>query len=85
MMARKSGSEGIRERSPGSWEVRYEVARDTSGKRKTKTVTVRGTLRDAQRERRRLMATIDQGVICRPVQADSRAIFRRASGAMASQ
>jgi hypothetical protein len=66
MMARKSGSEGIRERSPGSWEIRFEGPRDTSGRRKTRTTTVRGTLRDAQRERRRLMATIDQDAYVDP-------------------
>jgi integrase len=65
-MARKSGSEGIRERSRGSWEIRFEGPRDASGKRKTRTTTVRGTLRDAQRERRRLMATIDQDAYVDP-------------------
>lgn len=66
MMARRSGSEGIRERSPGSWEIRYEAPRDASGKRKTRTTTIRGSLRDAQRERRRLMAAIDQDAYVDP-------------------
>src|SRR5262245_12089702 len=58
---RTAGSEGIRQRGPNSWEVRYETPR-IGGKRKTETVTVRGTLKDAQRERRRLLSTIDKGV-----------------------
>ncbi len=44
----------IRRRSPGSWELRYQVAGTT------KTQTVRGTKRDAQRRLRELLTLADQ-------------------------
>jgi hypothetical protein len=41
----------IRERSPGSWELRYSLGRDpATGKRRIATATVRGSRRDAVRE-----------------------------------
>lgn len=45
----------IRQRSPGSFEIRYAV----DGKRKT--ATVRGTKRDAEKELRRLLRQVDLG------------------------
>src|SRR5215212_9475592 len=44
----------IRQRSPGSWEVRYRAGG------KTKTETVRGGKRDAQRRLRELLTLVDQ-------------------------
>jgi hypothetical protein len=50
----------IRERSPGSWELRYSLGRDpATGKRCIATATVRGRRRDAEKELRRLLRTLD--------------------------
>jgi integrase len=52
----------IRERSPGAFELRYTVGTDpATGKRKTATTTVRGSRKDAERELRRLLRTLDTG------------------------
>jgi integrase len=56
----------IRQRSPGSWELRYELPRGADGKRRTRTETVRGAKRDAQRRLRELMASVDRGVAVDP-------------------
>ena len=44
----------IRQRSPGSWELRYRAGS------KTKTETIKGTKRDAQRRLRELLTLVDQ-------------------------
>lgn len=50
----------IRERSPGSWELRYSLGRDpATGKRLIATTTMRGKRRDAEKELRRLLRTLD--------------------------
>ena len=49
----------IRQRSPGAWEIRYRVAD------KTRTETVRGGKREAQRRLRELLTLADQGRIRR--------------------
>ena len=55
-------AEGIRERSPGSFEIRYEGPRDRAGRRKALSLTFRcDTLDGALRERRRLQAEVDAG------------------------
>src|SRR5438105_15580723 len=52
----------IRQRSPGSYELRYNIGTDpATGKRKTITTTVRGTRKEAEKELRRLLHTIDNG------------------------
>jgi integrase len=52
----------IRERSPGSWELRYSLGTDPStGKRHVRTATVRGRRGDAEKELRRLLRTLDTG------------------------
>jgi integrase len=53
----------IRERSPGSWwELRYSLGRDpATGKRRIATATVRGRRRDAEKELRRLLRSVDTG------------------------
>src|ERR1051326_5664740 len=53
----------IRERSPGSYELRYSLGTDpATGKRKTVTTTVRSTSRkEVERELRRRLRTIDTG------------------------
>ncbi len=50
----------IRERTPGAWEVRYSLGKDSAtGKRRVATATVRGTRKEAERELRRLLRTLD--------------------------
>jgi integrase len=52
----------IRERSPGSFELRYSLGTDPgTGKRRTATSTVRGSRKDAERELRRLLRSLDTG------------------------
>jgi integrase len=52
----------IRERSPGSWELRYSLGVDSAtGKRRTVTTTVRGKRRDAEKELRRRLGMVDTG------------------------
>jgi integrase len=51
----------IRQRSPGSWEIRYPVPPAPDGKRRTETKTVRGSKRDAQAALRAAMGTVDRG------------------------
>jgi hypothetical protein len=59
-MRRPSGH--IRERSPGSWEVRYSRGTDpATGKRLVVTSAVRGPRKEAEKELRRLLRTLDTG------------------------
>ena len=52
----------IRQRAPGSWELRYTLGTDAaSGTRRTATTTVRGNRRAAEKELRRLLRTLDTG------------------------
>jgi integrase len=52
----------IRERSPGAFDLRYELGTDAAtGKRRTATMTVRGSRKDADRELRRLLRALDTG------------------------
>jgi integrase len=52
----------IRQRSPGSYELRYTLGTDAAtGKRRTVTATVRGNRRAAEKELRRLLRTLDTG------------------------
>jgi integrase len=52
----------IRERSPGSFELRYSLGTDpATGKRKIATATIRGTKKDADKELRRLLSAVDNG------------------------
>jgi integrase len=52
----------MRERSPGSWELRYSLGTDTAtGKRRVATITVKGNYRAAEKELRRLLRTLDDG------------------------
>jgi hypothetical protein len=57
---RRSGH--IRQRSPGSWEVRYSIGTDAAtGKRRVATAKVCGDRKAAERELRRLLRTLDTG------------------------
>ena len=52
----------IRQRSKGSWELRYSRGTDpATGKRLVVTTTVRGDRKTAERELRRLLRTLDTG------------------------
>jgi integrase len=52
----------VRERSPGSFELRYDLGTDpATGKRRVATATVRGTRKDAEKELRRLLRALDTG------------------------
>jgi integrase len=52
----------VRERSPGSWELRYPLSADpATGKRRTATATVRGNRKAAEKELRKLLSTLDTG------------------------
>jgi hypothetical protein len=51
----------IRQRSPGSWEIKFDAGRDpVTGKRKTRFVTVKGGKKAVQQELRRLLGTVDE-------------------------
>jgi integrase len=57
----------IRQRSPGSWEIKYDLGADPiTGKRRIRYQTVKGSKRDAQAELRRLLGQVDQGVHANP-------------------
>jgi integrase len=59
-MSRRQGS--IRERAKGSYEVRYPLGSDpATGRRRSATVTVKGALKDAEKELRRLLRALDTG------------------------
>ena len=52
----------LRERSPGSWELRYSLGTNpATGKRRIATATVKGNRRAAEKELRRLLRTLDDG------------------------
>ena len=52
----------IRQRSPGSWELRYSLGTNpATGKRRIATNTVKGNRRAAEKELRRLLRTLDTG------------------------
>src|SRR6516225_8846205 len=52
----------IRQRTSGSWELRYTLGTDpASGRRQTATTTVKGNRRAAEKELRRLLRTLDTG------------------------
>lgn len=52
----------IRQRTPGSWELRYSLGTNpATGKRRMATTTVKGNRRAAEKELRRLLRTLDDG------------------------
>ena len=52
----------ITSRSPGSYRIRYSLARDpVSGKRRFGTATIRGTRKQAEKELVRLLRSADTG------------------------
>src|SRR5947207_4484653 len=66
----------IRERSPGSFELRYSLGTDpATGKRRIATATVKGGKKDAERELRRLLRMVDTGETIEPGKILSRDWF----------
>ena len=64
----------IRQRSKGSWELRYSRGTDpATGKRLVVTTTVRGDRKAAERELRRLLRTLDTGEHVDPTRMTVRA------------
>ena len=53
---------GIRQRSPGTWELNIYLGRDDQGKPRRKWVTVRGTKAQAQRRLREILVELDRGI-----------------------
>ena len=53
---------GIRQRSPGTWELTLNLGRDAQSIRLRRSVTVRGTKAQAQRRLRELLADFDKGI-----------------------
>lgn len=57
----------MKQRSPGSWTLWFDLGNDpVTGKRRRKSVTVRGTKKDAQRELNRLLTELDTGSFVEP-------------------
>jgi len=57
----------IRQRSKGSWTIWVDLGRDPeTGKRKQQTFTVHGTKRDAERELRDLLHSLEAGSYIKP-------------------
>lgn len=64
----------IRQRSKGSWELRYSRGTDpATGRRLVTTATVRGDRKAAERELRRLLRTLDTGEHVDPTRMTVRA------------
>ncbi|MCP4966033.1 MAG: hypothetical protein GY926_12460 [bacterium] len=62
MATQRRKTPGMRERSPGVWELIVEVGRDPlTGKRRQASRLFHGNLRDAKKERIRLLGDVDQG------------------------
>ena len=53
---------GLRQRSPGTWQLNVYLGRGPDGHHKRRWETVRGTKADAQRRLRELLAELDRGV-----------------------
>ena len=51
----------LRQRSKGSWQIRYDGPSDLPGQRKYLAETVQGTRRDAERVLRERLAAIEKG------------------------
>jgi integrase len=56
----------IKQRSAGSWTLRFDLGRGPDGRRKQKVVTLRGTKKHAEMELRRLMHELETGKYADP-------------------
>ena len=52
----------IKQRSPGSWQIRVNLGRGSNGKRIRRSETVRGRKSDAERRLREILSDFDRGV-----------------------
>jgi integrase len=59
----------IRQRSKGSWTITFDAGRDANGRRRQKSITVRGTKREAERELARLLNEVNSGTFIEPAKA----------------
>jgi integrase len=76
----------IRERSPGSFELRYSLGTDpATGRRKIATATVRGTRKEAEKELRRLLRALDTGEHVDPSRITVREWLRQWLGAIRAE
>ena len=53
----------IKQRSPGSWQIRVFLGRDEHDKRIRKNETVRGKKADAERRLREILGEMDRGAV----------------------
>ena len=68
----------IKKRGRRSWAVKLDMGRDPiTGKRRTKWHTIRGTKRDAERERNRLLYELDEGLYVEPTPETVKAYLPR--------
>lgn len=51
----------IRQRSPGSWQLIWELPRGANGKRQSRSETVRGSKREAEARLREILLSLDNG------------------------
>jgi len=56
----------ITRRGKSSWRLKFDVGRDTSGKRKIRYVTVRGKRQDAERELAKQLSAFNDGIDVEP-------------------
>jgi integrase len=56
----------IYKRAKDSWTVVYDLPIDSSGKRRQKSQTVKGTKKDAERTLREILTSIEQGAYVKP-------------------
>src|SRR5262249_42626863 len=56
----------MRQRSPGSWELAFDLGTGPDGKRRQKFVTGRGGKREAQAELNRILAELQSGAFGEP-------------------
>ena len=56
----------LRQRSPGTWQIRYEAPPDGSGKRKYLSKTFKGNKKNAEAEKRNILSSIDMGNFVSP-------------------
>ena len=63
------GRGSIRRRGKRSWQIRFDEGVDATGRRKTRSLTVKGRRQDAQRELTRLVAAADAGTLPEPSKA----------------
>jgi integrase len=59
----------IQRRGKQSWRIRFEDGVDAKGRRKRRTITFKGSRKDAQRELTRLLAAADAGTLPEPSKA----------------